>query len=214
MDLRLYTYFRSSAAWRVRIALACKGLTVESIPVDLRKGLGEQHSPSYLALNPQALVPALVADGRVLTQSVAICEYLEERFPDPPLLPQSDTDRARVRAIVQTIACDVHPLNNLRVLLYLKNVAGLDQEAIDAWYAHWIHTGFAPLESMLATEAGTHCLGNTLSMADVFLVPQVANARRFKVALDAYPTIVRIDASLAALPCFSDTAPARQADAA
>jgi maleylacetoacetate isomerase len=178
----------------------------------LRDG-GEQHSPGYLAVNPQGLVPCLIEDGQVIAQSVAICEYLEERYPQPPLLPSGALERARVRALVQTIACDIHPLNNLRVLQYLRRPLGHTREQTDQWYRHWIDVGFAALESELASSAtGDYCFGQCVSMADVFLVPQVANARRLEVDLGRYPRIAAIDARLSALPAFAQAVPARQAD--
>src|SRR6185436_13247867 len=179
----LYDYFRSSAAYRVRIALNLKGLEAERRFIHLRKG--EQRAPDYLKTNPQGLVPTLVVGDRALTQSMAIIEYLEEKHPQPPLLPAAPEDRAWVRAIAQAIACDIHPVDNLRVLQYLERL-GVDSAARDAWYTHWIVEGFSALEPQLAARAtGSLCLGDTPTIADVFLVPQVANARRLKVPLEA-----------------------------
>jgi maleylpyruvate isomerase len=213
MVATLYAYFRSSASWRVRIALAWKGLPVQTVPVHLLRGGGEQHGAAYRAVNPQELVPSLVADGEVLTQSVAILEYLEERHPQPPLLPAGAFERARVRALVQAIACDIHPLNNLRVLQYLKHQLGHDQAQVDEWYRHWVALGFAALEAQLApAESGPYCCGAALSMADVMLVPQVANARRVQLDLAPYPRLCAIEAHLLTLPAFIESAPARQPD--
>jgi maleylacetoacetate isomerase len=209
----LYSSARSSASWRVRIALAWKRLPVQMAYVNLRRDGGEQHTAAFRARNPHGLVPFLDDSGTVITQSVAICEYLEECHPLPPLLPPDPQARAQVRALVHAIACDIHPLNNLRVLRYLARELGHAQQATDAWYRHWIETGFAPLEEQLAQRAsGRYCCGDAVSLADVFLAPQVLNARRFEVDLAPYPRIVQIDAALNALPAFADTAPARQAD--
>lgn len=215
MSIALYTYFRSTAAWRVRIALALKGLAHESIPVHLLRGGGEQHADDYHALNPQRLVPALVDAGEVVTQSLAIIEYLDETRPEPPLLPGSAHGRARVRALAQLVACDVHPLNNLRVQQYLGDVLGADDTAKRAWLHHWMQTGFAALEEMLAGDprTGTCCHGDRPTLADLCLVPQLYNARRFELDLEPYPTLVRIDAHCASLPAFAAAAPDRQPDA-
>ncbi len=215
--LKLYSYFRSSAAYRVRIALGLKGLAYQTLPVHLLKGGGEQHQAAYRALNPQGLVPALqTEDGAVLTQSLAILEYLDEDYGGPALLPQGAVARARVRALSQAIACDLHPLNNLRVLGYLKNELGADDAAKNAWYAHWVALGLQAVEDMLARSAdtGRFCHGDAPGMADCCLVPQVFNARRFQCPLDAYPTIQRIAAACEELPAFQQAAPDRQPDAA
>jgi maleylpyruvate isomerase len=211
--VKLYNYFRSSAAYRVRIALNLKGLAYEYIPVHLTKG--EQRAAGYVALNPQALVPTLVEGDAALTQSLAIIEYLEERHPSPPLLPVAPEARARVRATALAIACDIHPLNNLRVLQYLTRVLGVDDGAKNTWYRHWVQLGLAALESQLAggRATGDFCFGDTPTLADVCLVPQLANARRYEIGLDAYPTLVRIDDRCRALPAFADAAPERQPDA-
>lgn len=212
--MKLYTYFRSSAAYRVRIALAVKGLKVEQDFVHLRRK--EQCAPGYTALNPQALVPALVTDsGEVLAQSLAIIEYLDEIHPNPPLLPKKPEDRAFVRSLAQAIACDIHPIDNLRVLNYLKDAMGVPDDKRDAWYAHWVAEGFTGIEKMLATDkrVGTYCFGDQVTLADVVLLPQVANAERMNCPLDAYPTIRRIAAALRALPAFQAAEPSRQPDA-
>ena len=208
--MRLYTYFRSSAAYRVRIALNLKGLSYESIPVNLLKG--EQAAPAYLAVNPQARVPALETEDTLLLQSPAILEWLEETHPEPPLLPADPVARARVRAACALIGCDIHPLNNLAVLRYLKRDLGQEQAAIDRWYVHWVAQGFDALEKLLG--AAPFAFGERPTLADVYLVPQVANARRFKVPLDPYPRIVAADAAATALQPFAAAAPDRQPDAA
>ena len=212
--MKLYNYFRSSAAYRVRIALNLKGLVYDYIPVHLTKG--EQRAATYTALNPQALVPALVDGNTALTQSLAIIEYLDERHPAPPLLPVAAEARARVRAIALAIACDIHPLNNLRVLQYLTRVLAVDDGAKNAWYRHWVEVGLAALETRLAGDAATgdYCHGDAPTIADICLVPQLANARRYDVSLNAYPTLLRIDAKCNELPAFAGAAPERQPDAA
>jgi len=212
--MKLHSFFRSSAAYRVRIALAVKGLAYDTVPHHLRKG--EQREPEYRALNPQALVPTLEDGGHVLTQSLAIIEYLEEAYPQTPrLLPSDPAGRAVVRAMSQAIACDVHPLNNLRVLDYLKSQMGQSQEATDVWYRHWIAEGFAALEELAAkhSRAGRHCFRDALTMADACLVPQMYNARRFRTDLASYPTLVAISDSLERLPAFAAASPEAQLDA-
>jgi maleylacetoacetate isomerase len=207
----LYGYALSSASYRVRIALALKGIEVTSAPVNLRAG--EQRLEGFLQINSQGFVPALALDdGAVLTQSVAIIEYLEETHPDPPLLPTTPVARARVRSIAQAIACDVHPLNNLRVLQYLEHELQHDKTMRETWYRHWVQRGFDALEKRLAGDAATgrFCHGDAPTMADVCLVPQVANARRFAVDLTPYPRIVAIDAACRDLPAFQAAAPERQ----
>ena len=207
----LYGYFRSSAAWRVRIALAWKGLDHETVPVHLRRG--EQRDPAFLARNPLGLVPMLEVGGEAIPQSLAICEYLEESHPQPPLMPAAPMDRARVRAVTCTIACDIHPIDNLRVLQYLKRTMGQPQDAVDEWYRHWIRVGFDAVEQQVrAWGSDLACVGSTISLADVFLVPQVANARRVGLDLAPWPCIARIEAHLAGLPAFRETAPDRQPD--
>lgn len=213
--MKLHTYFRSSAAYRVRIALALKGLDYEAVPVHLVRGGGEHRQPAYLGLNPAGLVPALEDQGQVLTQSLAIIEYLEEIRPQPALLPAAPLDRARVRAIAQAIACDIHPVNNLRVLQYLTREFGASEEQKNAWYRHWIGVGLQAVEAMLAGDArtGAFCHGDTPGLADCCLVPQVFNARRFDCPLDEMPTIRRIVATCEGLEAFRRAAPENQADA-
>jgi maleylpyruvate isomerase len=210
--VRLYTYFRSSAAYRVRIALNLKDLASEMVPIHLQKEGGINKKPEYRAINPQMRVPALKLDsGEILMQSVAIIEYLDEIHPHPPLLPRDPVARAKVRAMAQLIACDIHPLNNIGPLRYLKNQLGHDQAAIDAWYHHWIIEGFDALEAGLA--AGPYAFGNAVTMADLCLVPQLYNARRLKVPLDSFPKIVAVDAACAKLPAFEKARPENQPDA-
>ncbi|WP_445156485.1 maleylacetoacetate isomerase [Halomonas sp. E14] len=210
----LYGYFRSSAAYRVRIALNLKGLAYEQVAVNLVKG--EQRAEENLARNPQGLVPVLETDdGTRLTQSLAICEYLEERHPEPALLPADPASRARVRSLAQLVACEIHPLNNLKVLKYLVHELKLDEAAKLAWYRHWIAEGFTALEARLAGEAatGAFCHGDSPSLADVCLVPQVFNAERFECDLSAYPTIRRIAERCRAMEAFAKAAPGEQPDA-
>jgi maleylpyruvate isomerase len=212
--MKLYDYFRSSAAYRVRIALNFKGLAPERAFVHLRRNA--QRDDDYLALNPQGLVPALLTDdGAVLAQSLAIVEYLEETHPSPPLLPGDAAARARVRGIALAIACDIHPLDNLRVLRYLLHTVGVSEEQKDAWYKYWIDVGLEALEIQLSRDGqtGRYCHGDTPTLADVCLVPQLANARRVAMDLSPYPTLVRIDAACRALPAFAAADPARQPDA-
>jgi maleylacetoacetate isomerase len=211
--VKLYSYFRSSAAYRVRIALNLKGLAYEYVPVHLRKG--EQRDDPYRAVNPQGLVPALVDERGTFTQSLAIIEYLEERYPEPRLLPEAPEARARVRAIALAIACEIHPLDNLRVLQYLTQTLGVAEDAKDAWYRHWIDLGLAILEKQLATDpaTGEFCHGVTPTLADICLVPQLANARRSGIPLDSYPTLTRIESVCTMLPAFAAAAPAQQPDA-
>ena len=212
--LSLYTYFRSSASYRVRIALALKGLAYESKPIHLVRNGGEQHSADFAALNPAQLVPVLQDGDTVISQSLAILEYLEETHPTPALLPPTAADRAHVRAMAQLIACEIHPINNLRVLQYLERELHHDTPTRNTWYAHWVDEGFAALETMLGRSAGQFCHGDQPSLADCCLIPQVYNARRFNVSLAPYPTIARIAAHCEALPAFAQAAPERQADAA
>jgi maleylacetoacetate isomerase len=213
--VKLYDYFRSSAAYRVRIALNLKGVKPdERTSVHLRAG--NQRAQDYLALNPQGLVPAIALDdGTVLTQSLAIIQYLDETHPEPPLLPADPVARARVRAIALQIACEIHPLDNLRVLNYLIGTLGLSREQKDGWYRYWIDVGFEALEKTLARDAATgrFCHGDAPTLADICLVPQMANARRFEIDLSPYPTLIRIESACNALPAFADAAPARQPDA-
>ncbi|KGE76944.1 maleylacetoacetate isomerase [Halomonas salina] len=210
----LYGYFRSSAAYRVRIALNLKGLAYDQAPIDLVAG--EQRGEGYLADNPQGLVPTLVTDdGLRLTQSLAICEYLEEVHPEPALLPEDPAERARVRALAQLVACEMHPPNNLRVLKYLTGELGVDEATRLAWYHHWVHEGFTALEAMLSREAGSgeFCHGAAPTLADACLVPQVFNAERFECDLSAYPRIRRIADNARALDAFRRAAPGEQPDA-
>jgi maleylacetoacetate isomerase len=210
--VKLYSYFRSSAAYRVRIALNLKGLTYETISIHLVKDGGKNRTPEYRAVNPQMRVPALaLSDDEVLVQSLAIIEYLDEAYPTPPLLSTDKIARAHVRAVSQVIACDIHPLNNTSPLRYLKRELKQDQTAIDAWYASWIINGFEAVEAMI--EPGPYAFGNAVTLADLCIVPQVANARRFKVPLDQFPNILAVDAACAKLPAFDKARPENQPDA-
>lgn len=212
--MKLSTYFRSSAAWRVRIALGLKGLAWTPDFVHLLRDGGEQLRPAYRAKNPTGLVPTLeTGAGETIAQSLAIIEWLEETHPTPPLLPANPLARARVRGFALTIACDIHPLNNLRVLRYLGHEMGQDQAARDAWYAHWIAEGLGALEAMLAGQPGPFCFGAAPGLADVCLVPQLGNARRMHCPVDPYPALLRAEAAALALPAFRDAAPDRQPDA-
>jgi maleylpyruvate isomerase len=213
--LTLYTYFRSSAAYRVRIALNLKMLPYTSVPVHLLRNGGEHHRPEYVQLNPQALLPTLQDGGLPITQSLAILEYLEETYPSPALLPPDPAGRVRVRALAFSIACDIHPLNNLRVLRYLQNQFSVDQEHRDEWYRHWIEVGFAALEVSLNGPDGAsgYCHGAAPTIADCCLVPQVYNAQRLRCDMGPYPTIMRIHENCQQLDAFQRAAPAAQADA-
>jgi maleylacetoacetate isomerase len=215
MMLKLYTYFRSSAAYRVRIALNLKGLPYEAVPVHLLRDGGQQNQADYRARSPLGTVPTLVAGEQSFTQSLAIIEYLEETRPQPALLPATAEGRARVRGLAQTIACDIHPLNNLRVLQYLGKEFGITQEQKDNWYRHWTNVGLAAVEKLLADNprTGSFCHGEAPTVADCCLIPQVFNARRFNCPLDELPTIRRIVAACEQLPAFQNAAPARQPDA-
>ena len=204
----LYDYYRSSAAYRVRIALNMKGIDYEQRPVNLLQS--EQKSEGYRALNPQGFVPMLEIDGHRLTQSLAILNYLDIRFPVPPLIPASAAERAHVVALAMMVACDIHPLNNLRVLKFLKSELGHSQEDVDNWYAHWITEGLRPLEAMAAPKAGQFLYGDAPTAADVCLIPQLYNARRFNVPLDDYPTLVRADENANRLEAFAAAHPDRQ----
>lgn len=210
--MKLYTYFRSSAAFRVRIALNLKGIPYEPVPIHLVKGGGQQKTPEFRAINPNMRVPALaLSTGEVLTQSIAIMEYLDEVYPDPPLLPVDDIDRAQVRAVAQLIACDIHPLNNTSTLNYLKGPLKLDQATADEWYRHWVMLGFDALETML--RPGPYAFGTHVTLADLCIVPQAFNARRFKVPLDKYPKIAAVEAACLKLPAFDKARPENQPDA-
>lgn len=214
--MKLYSYFRSSASFRVRIALALKGLAYDYVPVHLLKGGGQQFAAEFKAMNPAALVPVLQDDdGNALTQSLAIIEYLDETRPDPPLLPADPAGRARVRALALSIACEIHPLNNLRVLGYLTKTLGVTEEQKNAWYRHWVETGLETVEAMLAGDArtGTYCHGDVPTMADVLLVPQIFNAQRFNCRLDHLPTVMRIHQQCLSLPAFATSVPTEQPDA-
>ena len=209
-EFTLYGYFRSSAAFRVRIALNLKGIAAERISVHLLRGGGEQHGTDYKSLNPQELVPTLVHDGKAIGQSLAIIEYLDEIRPEPPLLPREPIARARVRQIAYAVACDIHPLNNPRIMNYLRGEMGQPQDAIDAWIKHWIAEGFGPLEAMAGAP---YLCGDAVTMADLCLVPQLYNARRFGVDLTPYPKLTAIEANLLTLPAFDKTRPEMQPDA-
>lgn len=213
--MKLYTYFRSSAAYRVRIALSVKGIDYEPVSKDLRNQSGEHRQADYLALNPQGLVPALEHEGRVLSQSLAIIEYLDEKFPSPPLLPKDAADRAQVRAMALGIACDMHPLNNLRVLNYLRDELKQGEQAVNRWYAHWIAAGFRGLEELARRSSADrrYCFGSSVTLADVCLVPQMFNARRFNCDVTPYPTLVSISSHLEQLPAFVAARPEAQPDA-
>ena len=210
--MKLYSYFRSSAAYRVRIALNLKNIPYEIESIHLIRGGGAQHSAAFKAINPQARVPTLVLDdGEVLTQSLAIIGYLDRTHPQPPLLPTDPLRRARIEAAAQVIACDIHPLNNTSPLQYLKRTLGQEQSAIDAWYHHWVLLGFEALEGMI--RPGPYAFGEAVTLADVCLVPQVYNARRLKVPLDRFPKIVAVDAACLALSAFDKARPENQPDA-
>jgi maleylacetoacetate isomerase len=210
--VKLYSYFRSSAAYRVRIALNLKSLPYEMVAIHLTKDGGRQHTSEFRAINPQARVPALeLSSGEILTQSLAIIEYLDEIHPEPPLLPADALGRAKSRAIAQMIACDVHPLNNLIALQYLRRQLKHEQAEIDVWYHHWIIEGFTALETMLTP--GPYACGTHVTLADICLVPQVANARRLKVPLDKFPKIVGVDTACMRLPAFDKARPEQQPDA-
>jgi len=209
--MRLYSFFRSTAAYRVRIALNVKGVAYETISVNLPGAA--HHAAEFRALNPQATIPTLDDDGTVLWQSLAIIEYLDSRYPAPRLIPAEPVARARVQALAQLIACEIHPLNNLRVLKYLRGELKLDEAAVSKWYSHWIAEAFGPLETLVTKfGGGRYCFGDALSLADVCLVPQVYNARRFACDLTPYPTLVRIADALSTEPAFAAAAPDRQPD--
>ena len=210
--MKLYSFFRSSAAYRTRIALHLKGLAFETVPVHLTRDGGQQHAPEFCAVNPQKRVPALALNnGEVLLQSLAVIEYLDEVYPDPPLLPKDPIERARVRAVAQIIACDIHPLNNTSPLSYLRSTLKVDQSAIQEWYRHWIVTGFEAVEALI--RPGPYAFGHNVTMADICIVPQVANARRFKVPLERFPNIIAVDAAALKLPAFDAARPDNQPDA-
>jgi maleylpyruvate isomerase len=211
----LYSYFRSSAAYRVRIALNLKGITPDYRFVHLLKDGGQQHSEKYARLNPQELVPTLVHDGHAIGQSLAIMEYLDEVKPEPPLLPKDPAGRARVRQLAYAVACDIHPVNNLRVLNYLRKPFGHNDEDVITWMTHWIDLGLGAIETMLSgsSETGRFCHGDTPTLADICLIPQMANARRGRTNLDAFPILKRIEAACFELPAFDNAQPQKQPDA-
>jgi maleylpyruvate isomerase len=210
--VKLYTYFRSSAAYRVRIALNLKGLPYEMVAIHLTRDGGQQRKPEFRTLNPQMRVPALeLSSGTVLTQSLAIIDYLDEIAPEPPFLPADALDRAKARALAQIVACDIHPLNNLIALQYLKRTLKQEQPEIDAWYHHWVIQGFEAIEQM--TAPGPYACGAHVTVADICLVPQVFNARRLKVPLDAFPKIVAVEQACLKLPAFDKARPENQPDA-
>ena len=217
--MRLYSYFRSSASFRVRIALNLKGLPYDYEAVHLVRHGGEQRSQDFLALNPDGLVPVLVDDARdpatTLTQSIAIIEYLDEIHPEPPLLPREATERARVRALTLNVACEIHPLNNLRVLRYLVQVLKVDEDAKNAWYRHWVQTGLQALDAQLVASSmtGTFCHGDAPTMADVTLVPQIFNAQRLDCDLSTMPTVMRVFDACMRIDAFRQAVPSEQPDA-
>ena len=211
--MKLYSYFRSSAAYRVRIALNLKGIAYETASVHLVKEGGHNRRPEFRAINPQMRVPALVTPaGDVLIQSLAIIDYLDETHPEPPLLPKDPIARAKVRALAEIVACDIHPLNNTSPLRYLKHTMGQEQSAIDAWYHHWVTEGFEAIEALI-DGGGPYACGKAVTLADICLVPQVANARRLKVPLDRFPKIIVADEACLALPAFDRARPENQPDA-
>ena len=213
--LALYTYFRSSAAYRVRIALNLKGLDADHRFIHLLKDGGQQHGEAYRAINPQQLIPTLIDNGHAIAQSLAIVEYLEETHPEPPLLPKGALARARVRQIAYAVACDIHPVNNLRVLQQLKRNFAATEDQRAEWQKHWIALGFTAIESLLANapETGVYCHGDAPSLADICLIPQMANARRVNLDLAPYPTLTRIEQSALANPAFAAAQPKEQRDA-
>ncbi|HYT53489.1 MAG TPA: maleylacetoacetate isomerase [Verrucomicrobiae bacterium] len=212
--MKLYTFFRSSASYRVRIALNLKSLSYEQAPIHLRRGGGEQFTAAYKAVNPQALVPTLEDGGRVLTQSLAIVEYLDEKYPQPPLLPSDPADRALVRSMALVIACEVHPIQNLRVLNHVKKEYNQTDDQVNRWAQHWIDLGLSALEQLIVAQPkrGKFCFGDTPTLADICLVPQLGNARRYGCDLTRYPTLQQIEKTCMALPAFSNAAPEKQPD--
>jgi len=213
--MKLYSYFRSSAAYRVRIALNLKGLAYEYAPIHLLRDGGQQLKPDYRELNPDGIVPTFIDGDDVLTQSLAIIEYLEETHPEPSLLPGTPLDRAFIRSVALQIACEIHPVDNLRVLKYLKHTLKVGDEAKDAWYRHWLESGFESLEKRLANDSrvGKLCFGDTPTLADLCLVPQVFNAQRFNLDMSRYPTIERIADHAGQIDAFARAAPGQQPDA-
>ena len=215
VSMKLYNYFRSSASFRVRIALNFKGIDYEQVPVHLTRGGGEQLADAFRALNADQLVPVLEDDGRYLTQSLAIIEYLEETHPQPPLLPRAAVERAYVRSLALSIACEIHPLNNLRVLRYLVRDLGVSEAQKDGWYRHWVESGLAAIEARLLAgrRHGRYLLGDAVTLADVLLVPQIFNAQRYECRVDHVPTLMRIFGNCMQLPAFIDAQPSKQPDA-
>ena len=213
--MKLYTFFRSSASYRVRIALNLKGIGYETVPIHLRRGGGEQLGAAYKAINPQALVPTLDDNGTILTQSLAIIEYLEEKFPTPPILPEDPAQKATVRSMGLIVACEVHPIQNLRVLNYVKATYNQSDEQVNKWAQHWIDLGLTALEQTIVAQAkrGSFCFGDTPTLADICLVPQLGNERRYGCELAKYPTILAIENNCLAVKAFADAAPEKQLDA-
>jgi maleylacetoacetate isomerase len=212
--MKLYTFFRSSASYRVRIALNLKGVAYESQPVHFRRDGGQHRSAAFLEINPQGLLPALEDEGEVLTQSLAIIEYLDAKYPEPRLIPAAPLARARVQALAQIVACEIHPLNNLRVLAYLRDELEADESEVRSWYRHWVGESFAPLEALVSrSSGGRYCYGDAVTLADVCLVPQVYNARRFDCDLSRFPTLARIAGALEREEAFVKAAPENQPDA-
>ena len=213
--MKLYSFFRSSASYRVRIALHLKGVSYEQAPIHLRRGGGEQFTAAYKAVNPQALVPALEDNGKILTQSLAIIEYLEDKYPRPPLLPADPADKALVRGMALIIACEVHPIQNLRVLNYVKKEYNQTDDQVNRWAQHWINLGLTALEQLIAAQPkrGKFCFGDTPTLADICLVPQLGNARRYGSDLSQYPNILGVEKNCMTLPAFVNAAPEKQPDA-
>jgi len=213
--MKLYTFFRSSASYRVRIALNFKGVSYEQAPIHLRRSGGEQFTAAYKAVNPQALVPALEDNGKILTQSLAIIEYLEDKYPRPPLLPADPADKALVRGMALIIACEVHPIQNLRVLNYVKKEYNQTDDQVNRWAQHWINLGLTALERLIVGQPnhGKFCFGDTPTLADICLVPQLGNARRYGSDLSQYPNILGVEKNCMTLPAFVNAAPEKQPDA-
>lgn len=213
--MKLYTFFRSSASYRVRIALNFKGVSYEQAPIHLRRSGGEQFTAAYKAVNPQALVPALEDNGKILTQSLAIIEYLEDKYPRPPLLPADPADKALVRGMALIIACEVHPIQNLRVLNYVKKEYNQTDDQVNRWAQHWINLGLTALEQLIVAQPnhGKFCFGDTPTLADICLVPQLGNARRYGSDLSQYPNILGVEKNCMTLPAFVNAAPEKQPDA-
>lgn len=213
----LYSYFRSSAAYRVRIGLNLKGLDYQIKPVHLLKDGGQQHQPDYVQINPVQLLPALDDDGLIITQSLAILEYLDERYPELPLLPKASAERAWARSMAQTVACDIHPLNNLRVLQYLKNELHAQEDARNQWYRHWVNVGLEGLEALVQRHGKKDhdfIFGDTPGLAEICLIPQMFNARRFDIDLSTFPRLLALEEKCLELSAFQEAAPDRQPDAA